>query len=479
MEQSAQHKDFDNKIRQAFQDSEQTPAGSTWETIEKGLIYKMVRKNKKRILVLQFAVAASFALILTLGALLIFRTTPTEPVQPVAQKETKKEPKVENIAPLTKDDSRTEDGATEENTPIDKSSLATSAPITTKAEKSATMSTVPKSNDTKIPSNDGFGTSENEVIRSGILITKQDEDINMIVMDTASEEVMNESVISAQMEDPKVVAADSMPSIDEIVLSDELNYDDAANDLVVNLGSPKSKWWIGSSFSPDYTYQYFSFVSAKQDVQSFSGVSNEIATIQEYDEATSPRLAFTAGFQFGYQLSDRWELRSGLLYADKGESSSSLLEDTSLGTGALTSSSVDPADNIFSATNARFNNAFDVNYKYEYFDIPLIVQYHLIRKKLNYFVSAGFSANLFWRNRVVTFTDDGRERDSRIGSNAPFRTFNFSTMVGTGLLYPFAENWSVSFEPTFRFAITPINKRGIVKGYPFSFGLASGLKFHF
>jgi hypothetical protein len=112
---------------------------------------------------------------------------------------------------------------------------------------------------------------------------------------------------------------------------------------------------------------------------------------------------------------------------------------------------------------------------YDYYEIPIVVSYAVIDRKLTMSLSGGLSTNIMYGNNVYFENDNTRyELDAK---NEDLKSMSYSGIFGIGVEYPIIKNLNINLQPTLRYSLTPINNSGTV--YPYSFGIYTGLKYDF
>lgn len=206
--------------------------------------------------------------------------------------------------------------------------------------------------------------------------------------------------------------------------------------------STHSKVKIGIVFSPDRSYR------------TLKASGNDTWLKESYDTMEVARFSFTTGFQLVYALSEKLSVTTGLFLSDKGEK---------------TKEYISPPPNNY------------VNHFY-YLDIPVKFQYYIERKHLikktgkpRFFLTAGFSGNIFLKTKTVTTSSTFSEKE-KFESNPNLSKINMAIAAGLGVDFPLTNTWDLRMEPIYRRSITSITKAPLKK-YFYSFGLNIGL-FH-
>ena len=93
---------------------------------------------------------------------------------------------------------------------------------------------------------------------------------------------------------------------------------------------------------------------------------------------------------------------------------------------------------------------------------------------------AGITTNFLTMGKLETEVHKGPNNEIDILDRIEaLKSIYLSGQVGIGAEYKLAGNVSFILMPTTRFALMPINKGGVVKTFPNSFGIVSGLKMRF
>ena len=90
---------------------------------------------------------------------------------------------------------------------------------------------------------------------------------------------------------------------------------------------------------------------------------------------------------------------------------------------------------------------------------------------------AGLSVNILTGAKLETSVENGFDNSfETINKLQGLQKTYFSGTAGIGAAYKLTKKTAITFVPTLRFALNPINKDAAVKSYPMSLGLAVGLK---
>jgi hypothetical protein len=157
-----------------------------------------------------------------------------------------------------------------------------------------------------------------------------------------------------------------------------------------------------------------------------------------------------------YQLNKRFSLETGLQFSDKGEKPKEF---------TLIWGQPDPSLPIKST----------FIYHYNYFDIPIKVNYNISTSRLKFFVSGGLSTNLFLFQKTTSRLEyiDGNTMTNNSISDGLSRV-NLAVVAGFGINYDLTNRLTFRIEPTYRRSLNSIINAP-VKGYLYSVGINTGL----
>lgn len=264
------------------------------------------------------------------------------------------------------------------------------------------------------------------------------------------------------------------------------------NSVSENTESGINRWTISAMASPNY----FSSVSfGKNDA------SNDLVDDEK------PTTSYTGGMAFSYNVNKRISIQSGVYYSSIGQKVTGISSfsgfhnyydakggsefsiQTSSGTIVSTNNDIFLRDNIAARVLTKYTiNSFDpskadltylnnyVTQNFNYLEIPVLLKYKAIDRKIDINFIGGISYNMLVGNSAFAYVS-GVKRS--IGKTEGLSPVNFSSSLGLGFEYSLSEKTSLSLEPTFRYYLTPLG--GLVGSsiHPYSFGIFSGLSYKF
>jgi hypothetical protein len=235
----------------------------------------------------------------------------------------------------------------------------------------------------------------------------------------------------------------------------------------------QSRFSLTAFYSPNITFFHFQ--------KSPSAILNP----DDPDEDESEISSWTAGGLIDYSFNKHWNVESGLtlstsnldlapetLYAQLDNYGKIKYQiNTSSGYGFILPSfnnnpSVGDSIQSISATHTL-----------QYLEIPLVIKYNINKGKFTINARTGLVANILTNATISTEVESDNDNDfettNKIHGLKPFYS---SGIAGIGLDYNVYKNWSVSFFPSFRFALNSINKDVPVKSFPNLLGFSLGVK---
>jgi hypothetical protein len=113
---------------------------------------------------------------------------------------------------------------------------------------------------------------------------------------------------------------------------------------------------------------------------------------------------------------------------------------------------------------------------FNYLEIPFLMKYKVIDRKIDFNVSGGISYNLLVNNSAYAIS--GGEK-YYVGTTGNLSPMTFSSYLGMGVEYNLSRSVSLNLEPTFRYYITPVGGMAGSAIHPYSFGILSGISYKF
>jgi hypothetical protein len=208
---------------------------------------------------------------------------------------------------------------------------------------------------------------------------------------------------------------------------------------------------------------------------------NSASTASTQSKASG--LSYSVGVSVGTKLANRWVLQGGINYLTQSYD--------------YTANSVVVVNNNFAAPKAASINAFsqqvadaspntqvaptfpyNVNNNVRFVNVPLQAGYLVVNKKFGLQLNAGVSTDVFLQN---TITPDGgglTKTTQGSGEESPYRSLNFSGLMGTEFSYKLGDRYRLSLNPGFRYPFNSVYKSNTgVDSTPLTFDV--GLRFRY
>jgi len=195
-------------------------------------------------------------------------------------------------------------------------------------------------------------------------------------------------------------------------------------------------------------------------------------------------VSYSVGVSVGTKISNRWVLQGGINY---------LTQDYD-----YTANSVVVVNNNFEAPKAASINEFfapqlldatatttvaqtfpyNVNNNVRFVNVPLQAGYLVVNRKFGFQLNAGVSTDVFLQN---TITPDGgglTKTTQGSGDESPYRSLNFSGLMGTEFSYRLGDRYRLSLNPGLRYPFSSVYKSNTgVDSTPLTFDV--GLRFRY
>lgn len=477
----------DSYFRDRLAGFEQSPPESTWENIAR----KLGERRKRSVFLLVFRIAAGMAILLStgIGVYLVTRENSGK-MKPALSENIRKNNNSENNAKPSS--SKSEYAVT--NKPVSVPQQATSEkPAIIREQKT------------------GVINKEADLNKTEPGLISQDEPGNPIQYETG---VINQNSFSyAEVNLPgrltglkgRPVYSKEMPVMEAREMSAEEATAMLLADYYKDTDAEKkanSRWSLGSEVAPLYSYRAIT----SDDLQQ--------ASIKQFNESESGVLAYAGGIRVNYSTGGRLTVQSGIYYSRYGqqkeaqtvsgnssEQNYSFVQVTN-STGRIrgvvdnkmsfysASPNVDPVIENF--TNTRYKNgisnadmypvvpgdASDIRFEqlFDYFELPLIVKYKIIDRRMDFSFNGGLVTNFLFGNSINMINDG---KTTRITETTEINKVNYLGSFGLGFDYPLSHRFDITIEPRFRYYINPIGTESEIIVHPFSFGFFAGFNYRF
>lgn len=239
-----------------------------------------------------------------------------------------------------------------------------------------------------------------------------------------------------------------------------------------------SRFSISGFFSPDIA----SYRLDDEDVPGQPDNSEDIKRTERHESSS------TFGLLLEYNVNKRWTIQSGITFSNTNIA----VEPRDIYAQRINNGDIKYRLNIssgyaylvpsFQPVIALDDtlNVTAITHKLRYIGVPIAVKYSISSGKFKIEAMTGVSANFLTKGKLETEIQKGPNNEIDILNKIEgLKSIYLSGQAGIGAEYKLTGKVSFILMPTARFALMPINKGSVVKTYPYSFGIASGLKMRF
>ncbi|MFO7257470.1 MAG: hypothetical protein DIU61_007245 [Bacteroidota bacterium] len=211
----------------------------------------------------------------------------------------------------------------------------------------------------------------------------------------------------------------------------------------------------------------------------FAGTSNMTAANNTLaSESRASGVAYSVGVNVGGRIASRWVLQGGINYITQNASftSDAVLTDDFLNFSPVYSAEITKAADA----SARVvpTAPYGVNNSMEFLSIPIQAGYLVVNRAFGIQVMGGVATDLFIQNTLEPQSGNLAKVTNGNGSDSPYRTINFSGLVGTEFSYRFADKYRISLNPGLRYPFNSMYKSDVgISATPVTFDV--GLRFRY
>lgn len=286
-----------------------------------------------------------------------------------------------------------------------------------------------------------------------------------------------------------------MNSEDEITIIASDRMKGAEESLAMTMNTPVNKimgqrFMVGASLSPAMG-------------MSPSGQDTKLSELMNSERS---RPSYTTGLSFGYKITDRLTIQSGIGLASMGQTitdvdvfaglsnfyavKSNYLYTVETASGPILAGNTDLyiTDNLNRvgtmiqgnmADPSKYNLTQvgeDIRQIFRYLELPIMLRYKVIDRKVGLNLSGGLAYGFLVDNSA--YTGEGSDM-VRVGHTEGINAHNLSSQLGLGMEYKVTSNISFNLEPVFKYYVTPVSNISGPLYKPYSLGFWSGFFFRF
>jgi hypothetical protein len=260
-----------------------------------------------------------------------------------------------------------------------------------------------------------------------------------------------------------------------------------------------------TSLRPEASEQRFLVGASVSPAMGFSSAVHD-TRIAELVSSEKARPSYTTGLSFGYKISPRLTINSGIGLASMGQTITGI--DVFAGLSNFYSVkgdylySVETASGTIRAGNTDLyltdsknrvgslvqpgmadpskyhltQVGSDIHQVFRYLELPVLVRYKVIDRRIALNLSGGMAYGFLIDN--FAYTRYGSELIP-VGHTEGISMHSLSSQLGLGMEYNISSNISFNFEPVIKYYVTPLSDIAGTLYRPYSFGFFSGLFFKF
>ncbi|NOZ45365.1 MAG: PorT family protein [Chlorobi bacterium] len=255
----------------------------------------------------------------------------------------------------------------------------------------------------------------------------------------------------------------------------------------------KNTWALAGQFSPSYLLG--NKLNPKIDQSSMLLTQKDQAS-HNNEKAL---LAYNSGMKVGYTVFNRLTIESGLYYSKLGQQIDNARIDVNElayydGGELIEANSYTTSSMVGEIRyNTQASNSNDINVhpsaentvksvyvdskllqNFEYLEIPVMVKYKVIDRKVDMQLQCGLSPGFLITNKVYFEQNNAKQW---IGYTEGMNSVNYRASLGIGIDYPLSKSLSINFEPTLRYSLNSISQFSEIK--PYSVGIFTGISYFF
>jgi hypothetical protein len=397
----ANRSNFDHEWENAFAEARMSPSPEVWQGIEQALDTP-VSGNRKRIFLIQLAMAASVLFAMSIGAAGVYQlfnsksfTNPTISEEGTGyEKDTK-----ENSGPAQLDKSKSTKENTEESTPLiqQENNYNADKASVTPGNKRVLMAT----------------TAQENPIES------------LLAYFTATDKVESKPVT---LENESALPAWNPKGVPNVVIIPKTKH----QDQWASLGFSAGNYSAGSG-------NQNSFALSQSDV------SYAVGQVSEESKGTM----YQVEMNFGKQVARRWVVQGGVGYMQRNsEGSSNII--SARGEKVANLASLDSKESLVIGDPYSLENTMQV------MTLPVQVGYILLDKRMGVRVLTGIANELMIKYQIDDSDGNLGSQTYRPGDSDDYNRYGMSALVTTELSYAIADKYQVAIFPQLRQSLIPL-----------------------
>jgi Outer membrane protein beta-barrel domain len=415
-------KRFEESFRNAFDGAEIAPSASVWTNVELDLEKATGGKIKRNLIMFQLLAAASTVFALGIGAMYYLNTQPVNSNALTSQTQNQKAKEEQSNSVIEK--------SAEQNNP--KQNQAAGSEQAHVKESSERAESIKRSNKVSQVTQSDILLAEKQTT-SAIAGKKVDK------ADLASLLRTNKPVLILPKADEPVA-----PDAGMLLLAQLKDKEKKYQEEDKKKASSNEKIWTSvglgaGSYKPKASSGMASLTSGDRSVLGGEEVSGA---------------SYSASVNVAGKVSKRLIVQGGVSYLTQ---SADFTSTAVINGNASLNEFVGPSNfEKFQSTTP-----YTVNSNLQFISIPVQAGYLVIDRDFAIQVNGGVSTDFFIRNTLTAETGDYEKVTQSAGSDSPYRTVNFSGLLGTEFSYRIADRYRISLNPGLRYSINSIYKSDV------------------
>jgi|APTNR8051073442_1049403.scaffolds.fasta_scaffold00003_62 hypothetical protein len=428
---------FEESFRDAFKGAEVAPADSVWTNVELDLEKASGGQMKRRLLFFQLLAAASMVFAMGVGS--VYYLNRPEVAQPIAQTNETQEKNSTEV---------------KENPVV---SDAKTSMFTNEVSDNANHK-IEASQKDPLPKGDAVLIAQLDVTTAGVA----SEQNSLIGYDNNDNTNYDKRPLPAlvKVEQPKLKIPVSEPDPGMVLLArlkdEEKKYQkDEKAELNEKLWT--SVGMGAGTFNPNGS-------SSSSSLNAFGNTASS-------SNPTSGS-SYSVGLSVGGKVAKRIVIQGGISYlSNNAEYTSSAAAGTKASLNEMAATSSD---------RINATSPYQVNSNLQYMSIPVQAGYIIVDRTFAIQLNGGISTDLFFQS-TLTPEDNSFDKVSQgAGEDSPYRTVNFSGLVGTELSYKVGNHYRIAVNPGMRYALNSIYKTEVATEIsPITFDVALRFRYIF
>ncbi len=452
---------IDQLFKERLSDFNATPPKEVWDRIENDLLYT----RKRAMMPILIKVAAAVILLIGVGGLILKYSNRTGDYEQTSQENQVQTP-VQNL----KNDQTNKNIGANENDPVKENE-----PYMALSKDQRQKTKIRKTNKLYSEADQEYRLTENENPSS-------EKDIALASQNSLGPVIHNVYLMKeSEMEIQKGIATKAVPVYQYLQSN---SYSAPFAEKETSDRDHTMQWSVGGQAGPQYTYR---------EVVVNDPASQNI----DLDDYESGVITYAGGVNVQLGTSSRFSFQSGVYYSKIGTNKAEINAPrpvTYVGTDEdyFRSAPTDIANSTGSFTydkgltygDTPYDNS-DVEYVkgpnivkefFEYIEIPFVIRYKIIDRKLDLDLNGGIWTNFLIGMDASSTSDQPIEITPEPDN---INKINYSGSIGIGIDYPVASNILFNLEPVFKYYLSPINNLEATRVHPYSFGILTGIKYSF